>query len=109
MLNLIPMPNLVKKIKGSVTFSNYQIIIERKYEKAVTLFNKEIENRLAINEDEEAYSFEFIYNKELEEEQYIIHMDNQLTHVEAGSEKAFFYATRTLVQLLKLKGKRKSE
>ena len=107
MLNLIPMPNLVKKIKGSVTFSNYQIIIERKYEKAVTLFNKEIENRLAINEDEEAYSFEFIYNKELEDEQYIIHMDNQLTHVEAGSEKAFFYATRTLVQLFKLKGKRK--
>ena len=50
MLNLIPMPNLVKKIKGSVSFSNYQIIIERKFEKAVNLFNKEIENRLSINE-----------------------------------------------------------
>ena len=107
MLNLIPMPNLIKKIKGSVTFSNYQIIIERKFEKAVNLFNKEIENRLSINENEEAYSFEFIYNKALEDEQYIIHMDNQLTHIEAGSEKAFFYATRTLVQLFKLKGKRK--
>ena len=42
MLNLIPCPNYIKKIKGSVSFSNYQIIIEKKYEKADSLFNLEI-------------------------------------------------------------------
>ena len=107
MVNLIPMPNLIERLRGKVCFSNYQIIVENKYEKAVLLFNKELEDRLLINEDEFCYSFEFIFNKQLEEEQYIIHMDKTLTHIEAGSEKAIFYATRTLSQLFNLKKQRK--
>ena len=107
MLNLIPCPNYIKKIKGSVSFSNYQIIIEKKYEKAVSLFNLEIERKLEINEEEKPYSFEFIFNKELVEDEYILHIDSELTHVEASTERAFFYATRTLAQLLKLKNKKR--
>ena len=103
----MPMPNLIERLRGKVCFSNYQIIVENKYEKAVLLFNKELEDRLLINEDEFCYSFEFIFNKQLEEEQYIIHMDKTLTHIEAGSEKAIFYATRTLSQLFNLKKQRK--
>ena len=99
MLNLIPCPNYIKKNKGSVSFSNYQIIIEKKYEKAVSLFNLEIERKLEINEEEKPYSFEFIFNKELVEDEYILHIDSELTHVEASTERAFFYATRTLAQL----------
>ncbi len=106
MINIIPMPNYIDKLRGQITFSNYQLIIEKKYEKAVLLFNSELEKRLKINENETCYSFEFIFNKDFEEEQYLIHMDKDLTHVEGGSEKAFFYATRTLSQLLKLKDKK---
>lgn len=107
MINLMPMPNCIERIRGTVSFNNYQIIIENKYEKSVLLFNKELEERLLINEEDFCYSFEFIFNKQLKDEQYIIHMDSTLTHIEAGSEKAFFYATRTLSQLFNLKNKRK--
>ena len=103
MLNLIPMPNHIEKIKGKLSFSNYQIVIEKKYEKAVLLLNQELEARLKIAENAFCYTFEFVFNKELEEEEYLIHMDQDLTHIEGGSEKAFFYATRTLTQILKLK------
>ena len=107
MLNIIPMPNNIKKLRGSVSFENYQIIIEKKFEKAVALFNLEMEKRLNINDEAKAYTFEFIINKELADEEYIIHMDKELTHVEASNERAFFYATRTLNQLFNLKNKRK--
>ena len=107
MVNLMPMPNCIEKLRGSVSFSNYQIIVENKYENAVLLFNKELEERLLISEDNYCYLFEFVFNKTLQEEQYVIHMDKSLTHIEAGSEKAFFYATRTLSQLFNLKNKRK--
>ena len=63
MLNLMPMPNCVEQLKGKVSFSNYQIVVEKKYEKAVILFNDELENHLLINEDDFCYTFEFIYNK----------------------------------------------
>lgn len=106
MINLIPMPNYIKKNKGSLSFSNYQIVIEKKFENAVLLFNKELEDKLKIDETSESYSFEFIINRQLKEEQYIIHMDETLTHIEASTEKAFFYATRTLAQLFNLKSKR---
>ena len=109
MINLMPMPNCIEQLKGKVSFSNYQIVVEKKFEKAVILFNKELEERLLINEEDNSYTFEFIFNKQLDDEQYIIHMDKVLTHVEAGSEKAIFYATRTLSQLFSLKNNKKAK
>lgn len=108
MLNLIPMPNSIKKLKDSVSFKNYQIIIEKKFEKAVNHFNDELNDALLINEDDEAYLFEFVYNKTLMDEEYSIHMDKTLTHIEASNEKGFYYATRTLAQLFNLKRSHKA-
>ena len=36
MLNLIPCPNYIKKIKGSVSFSNYQIFTDEKRSEKTT-------------------------------------------------------------------------
>ena len=49
MINLMPMPNCIEQLKGKVSFSNYQIVLEKKFEKAVILFNKELEERFLIN------------------------------------------------------------
>lgn len=102
MVNLIPMPNTIEKLKGNVSFSNYQLMIEKKYEKAILLFNHELESKLIIDETKPCYDFEFIFNKELTNEQYIILMDKEVTHIEASSERGFFYASRTLAQLFDL-------
>ena len=69
MVNLIPMPNTIEKLKGNVSFSNYQLMIENKYEKAILLFNHELESKLIIDETKPCYDFEFIFNKELDNEQ----------------------------------------
>ena len=102
MVNLIPMPNTIEKLKGKVSFSNYQLMIENKYEKAILLFNHELESKLIIDETKPCYDFEFIFNNKLANEQYIILMDKEVTHVEASSERGFFYASRTLAQLFDL-------
>ena len=100
MINLIPMPNYIQRIKSKVSFSNYQIIIEQKYENAVSIFNNELENHLKIDENSDVYSFEFIFNKNLKEEMYLIHMDRQITHIEGGSMKAFFLCHKNIIPII---------
>lgn len=105
MLNLIPYPNIINELKGHVSFANYQILIEKKYQNAAKLFNDELATRLQIDETLPLYEFSFIYNKQLKDEEYIISMEKEATNIFASSERGFFYATRTLNQLFNLKNK----
>ena len=70
MINLIPKVNYIEKLKGNIEFSNYQIIIEHKYEKAALEFNYKVAKRLAVDESTKPYFFEYVYNKNLKEQEY---------------------------------------
>ena len=107
MIPLIPMPNYILDLHHTLSFKNYQFLIEEKYKNAILHFNLELSSRLIIDENASSYQFEFFINKDLKDEEYIIHMDDMLTHIEAKTEKGFYYATRTLSQLFSLKSKKK--
>ena len=102
MINLIPKVNYIEKLKGNIEFSNYQIIIEHKYEKAALELNYKLERKLLIDEKSKTYFFEFVYNKDLKEQEYLILMDEEITHIEGGSLDAFYYASKTLISILNL-------
>ena len=102
MINLIPKVNYIEKLKGNIEFSNYQIIIEHKYEKAALEFNYKVAKRLAVDELAKPYFFEYVYNKNLKEQEYLILMDEDITHIEGGSVDAFNYASKTLIEILDL-------
>ncbi len=105
MIKLIPFPNIIKEEKGTINFSNYKILIEKKYQNAVKNLNNELSNRLKIDDNANEYEFSFVFSKEIKEEAYIIYMDKEATSVLASGEKGFYYATRTLSQLFNLKKK----
>lgn len=106
MINLIPKVNYIEKLKGNIEFSNYQIIIEHKYEKAALELNYKLERKLLIDEKSKTYYFEFVYNKDLKEQEYLILMDEEITHIEGGSLDAFYYASKTLISILNLNNKK---
>lgn len=102
MINLIPKANYIEKLRGNIEFSNYQIIIEHKYEKAALEFNCKVAKRLLVDEAVKPYFFEYVYNKNLKEQEYLILMDEDITHIEGGSIDAFNYASKTLIKILDL-------
>ena len=106
MINLIPKVNYIEKLKGNIEFSNYQIIIEHKYEKAALELNYKLKRKLLIDEKSKTYYFEFVYNKDLKEQEYLILMDEEITHIEGGSLDAFYYASKTLISILNLNNKK---
>ena len=106
MINLIPKVNYIEKLKGNIEFSNYQIIIEHKYEKAALELNYKLERKLLIDEKSKTYYFEFVYNKDLKEQEYLILMDEEITHIAGGSLDAFYYASKTLISILNLNNKK---
>lgn len=107
MINLIPKVNYIEKLRGNIEFSNYQIIIEHKYEKAALELNSKISKRLSIDEKAKTYYFEYVYNKDLKEQEYLILMDEEITHIEGGSIDAFYYASKTLIEILDLNKNKK--
>ena len=102
MINITPKVNHIEKITGNVSFSNYQIIIAQKYERAVNRFNSLLSKKLLIEEKAPIYYFEFIINKDLKEEEYLILMDVSICHIQSGSEKGFYYACNTLENIFDL-------
>lgn len=102
MISVIPCPKSYKKLPGHLQFFNFRMVIKKCYENAITLFFMELNQKLQLDEQKEAYTFEFEINKSMDKEEYMIHMDPNITYVEGGSELAFFNATRTLSQLLLL-------
>lgn len=102
MLPIIPMVNQYQMLDEKISFSNYRIIIDKKYEKDIRLFQKELLNRLEINEKENPFTFSFEKNSKLKKEEYRIQTSNQEMRILAKDGRGFFYATRTLSQYFNL-------
>lgn len=101
-MNIIPLPNFYKKEKGKISFSNYRIIIQPKYQNSVIQFNHELEEKLNVDDSFPLYTFEFEINNELKSQEYRITMQKEITLVEGKDEYAFYLATRSLAMLLNL-------
>ena len=106
-LNIIPKPNNIKINKGNIFFSNYQILIEKRYQNAAILLNEELEHRIKIDANEAPVIIRFIIDKDIDDEGYKLIVDKNGIFIYGQNEKGLYYGTRTLSMLLNLKGKRK--
>lgn len=109
MLNIIPQPNKIEINKSKIKFSNYELLIERKYEKAVIDFNEKLEKSLEIDDNALPYPFEFRLNRNIKIEGYNLLIDEDRTVIEAANEVGFYYATRTLIQIFNLYTNKKNK
>lgn len=105
----IKRPTHIETIHEKVSFSNYEIVVDKKFEKNVLIFNDVLAKALNIDEQSSIYHFEFIYNKELFDNQYIIHMDSKICHVEISNKKALEETINLLIELFMLNNKLKAK
>ena len=102
MLNVIPMVNSYNIEETIISFANFEIIVDQKYQKDINQFVSELTKKLNVKEEDINYKFIFLKNTKLKNEEYSIDVDLEKTIIYSKNGKGFYYATRTLAQLLQL-------
>lgn len=100
MYPLIPYPNQIQFFEKNTYFSNFKIEIEPKFIRSIQQFEKDLNKKLLKNENEKVFLFQFIINKKYKKEQYSLQINQEHCLIEAKSANGFFYACKTLSQLL---------
>ncbi len=103
MLSVIPMVNDYKLDEKQVSFDNFRLDYEPKFKEAIIQFENELKQKLNVNENSKFYLFKFIKDSKLKRQQYKIEVTTSNTTIYAKTKEGFYYATRTLIQLLSLK------
>lgn len=102
MENKVVYPSYIEELHGKISFSNYEIVAGKKFEKSAMIFNNILTKALIVDEDATPYHIEFIHNKQLIENQYIIHMDQNVTHIEAGNKESLVMAINVIIDIFSL-------
>ena len=103
MLSVIPMVNDYKLDEKQASFDNFKLDYEPKFKEAIIQFENELKQKLNVNENSKCYLFKFIKDSKLKRQQYKIEVTTSNTTIYAKTKEGFYYATRTLIQLLSLK------
>ena len=65
MLNVIPMVNSYNIEETIISFANFEIIVDQKYQKDINQFVSELTKKLNVKEEEINYKFIFLKNTKL--------------------------------------------
>ena len=99
MVNGVIFPDYIENLNAKISFSNYEIVADKKYEKQAMIFNNVLAKALDVDESKQAYHIEFFHNKDLRDNQYIIQMDNSMMHIEVGNKQALSLAINVVTSL----------
>lgn len=105
MVNEVIYPDYIENLNVKISFSNYEIVADKKYEKQAMIFNNVLAKSLAVDESKQAYHIEFFHNKDLRDNQYVIQMDNSIMHIEVGNKQALSLAINVVSDILSLSKK----
>ena len=97
------MVNDIKMENQQTTFSNYTFEYDTNIMQAVQQFQAELKEKLNVNQRAFCYVFQFILETKFAKQQYKIEITKECCKVYAKSKVGFYYATRTLAQLLNVK------
>ena len=102
--SVIPMPNDVTLLKGTVCVKGAAVEIDPSIDKAsreaIGRFVQALETATGVKTKADGDGFEFKYNPNLGPEQYYIEIEDDDIEVEASALNGFVYACETLKQML---------
>ena len=102
--SVIPMPNDVTLLKGTVCVKGAAVEIDPSIDKAsreaIGRFVQALETATGVKTKADGDGFEFKYNPNLGPEQYYIEIEDDDIEVEASALNGFIYACETLKQML---------
>ena len=102
--SVIPQPNDVTFLKGSVCVKGAAVEIDPSIDKAsreaIGRFVKALETATGVKSKADGDGFDFKYNPNLGPEQYYIEIEDDDVEVEASALNGFIYACETIKQML---------
>ena len=90
MLNVIPMVNSYNIEETIISFANFEIIVDQKYQKDINQFVSELTKKLNVKEEDINYKFIFLKNTKLKNEEYSIDVDLEKTIIYSKNGKGFY-------------------